>query len=138
MVKDTKLYDILGINSDATDTEIKKAFNKLSKQWHPDKCRGTDAQNKQATEKFQEINDAKETLLHSNKRRAYDEMGMDFFRQENQQAQRAGPNPFGDFADFGNIFGNNFDKNVGNNFCDDFGNDFGIDFCDDFGNHFGV
>jgi DnaJ-class molecular chaperone len=106
MVKDTQLYDTLEINFDATNSEIKKAFNKLSKEWHPDKWSSrTDAEKKQATEKFQEISNAKEILLDREKREAYDKLGMDFFNPENQQDQHTGPNPF---ADFGNIFGGGF------------------------------
>lgn len=104
MVKDTKLYDILEIKSDATDAQIKKAYNKLSKIWHPDKHPDPE-EKKKASEKFQEINNAKETLLNQESRKIYDEIGMDFFNPENQAAQHAGPNPF---ADFGNIFGGGF------------------------------
>ena len=109
MVKDTKLYDILEINPDATDAQIKKAYNKLSKIWHPDKHTDLD-EKKEATERFQEINQAKETLLNKDSRKIYDDIGMDFFNAENQTAQNAGPNPF---ADFGNIFGGGFPFNMG-------------------------
>lgn len=104
MVKDTKLYDVLEIKPDATDAQIKKAYNKLSKIWHPDKHSDPE-EKKEATETFQEINRAKETLLNQESRKIYDEIGMDFFNAENQAAQNAGPNPF---ADFGNIFGGGF------------------------------
>lgn len=70
MVKDTKLYDILGISPNATDTEIKKAFYTLSKKWHPDKNDSEDAKIK-----FQEINQAKDILLDTQKRQMYDELG---------------------------------------------------------------
>ncbi len=109
MVKDTKLYDILEIKPDATEAQIKKAYNKLSKIWHPDKH--TDPEDKKkASEKFQEINRAKETLLNHESRKVYDDIGMDFFNPENQAPQNAGPNPF---ADFGNIFGGGFPFGMG-------------------------
>ena len=109
MVKDTKLYDILEIKSDATDAQIKKAYNKLSKIWHPDKHIDPD-EKKEATNMFQEINQAKETLLNKESRKLYDDIGMDIFNAENQAAQNNGPNPF---ADFGNIFGAGFPFNMG-------------------------
>jgi DnaJ-class molecular chaperone len=109
MVKDTKLYDILEINTDASDAQIKKAYNKLSKIWHPDKHSDPDKK-KEATNMFQEINQAKETLLNKESRKLYDDIGMDIFNAENQAQHNAGPNPF---ADFGNIFGAGFPFNMG-------------------------
>jgi DnaJ family protein A protein 2 len=109
MVKDTKLYDILEIKPEATDAQIKKAYNKMSKIWHPDKHSDPD-EKKEATEMFQEINKAKETLLNKESRKLYDDIGMDIFNAENQAPQNPGPNPF---ADFGNIFGAGFPFNMG-------------------------
>ncbi len=109
MVKDSKLYDILEIKPDATDAQIKKAYNKLSKIWHPDKHPEPEAK-KKASEKFQEINQAKETILNPESRKIYDDIGMDFFNPENQGGPPPGPNPFGDF---GNIFGGGFPFGMG-------------------------
>jgi len=109
MVKDTKLYDILEIKSDATEVQIKKAYNRLSKIWHPDKHSDIEKK-KEETKMFQEINKAKETLLNNESRKLYDDIGMDIFNAENQAAQNAGSNPF---ADFGNIFGAGFPFNMG-------------------------
>jgi DnaJ family protein A protein 2 len=109
MVKDTKLYDILEIKPEATDAQIKKAYNKMSKIWHPDKHSDPN-EKKEATEMFQEINRAKETLLNKESRKLYDDIGMDIFNAENQVPQNHGPNPF---ADFGNIFGAGFPFNMG-------------------------
>ncbi|CAF0798000.1 unnamed protein product [Didymodactylos carnosus] len=60
-------YSVLGIKKNANDTEIKKAFYKKAREWHPDK-------NSQpcAEEKFKEVNKAYETLSDANKRRTYD------------------------------------------------------------------
>ena len=55
MVKDTTLYDRLEISHDSDENQIKKAYNKLSKQWHPDKHIGN-AEKEKATLKFKEIN----------------------------------------------------------------------------------
>jgi curved DNA-binding protein CbpA len=55
MVRDTKLYDVLGVKTDASDSDLKKAYHKLSIKWHPDK----NPDNKEeATKKFQEISEA--------------------------------------------------------------------------------
>jgi DnaJ-class molecular chaperone len=61
-------YNILGLEETATKDEIKKAYRKLSLQWHPDKNPG----NSIAIEKFQKISEAYETLSDENKRHEYD------------------------------------------------------------------
>ena len=79
MVRDTKLYDVLNISSDANDNDIKKAYRKLSIKWHPDK----NPDNKEAaTEKFQEISEAYSILSDSDKRKQYDAYGMDFLKNQ--------------------------------------------------------
>ena len=62
MVYDSILYDRLEISPDATNTDIKKAFNRLSKIWHPDK-RNNDEDIDKVNQKFHEINEAKEILF---------------------------------------------------------------------------
>lgn len=110
MVKDTKLYDILEVKPDASDAEIKKAYNRLSKLWHPDKHQGTD-KIKEATQKFQEINKAKTLLLDAEKRKVYNEVGMSMFEHDSEgDAASGGRNPFGDF---GNMFGGGFPFGMG-------------------------
>jgi len=74
MVKDLTLYSRLDISPNATETEIKKAYGKMSKQWHPDK---NPDNIEESTKKFQEINEAKEILLNPDKRAIYNEVGMD-------------------------------------------------------------
>lgn len=98
-------YNILGVDKNATQDEIKKAFRKLSLKWHPDRQQGkSDEEKKAAEEKFKEISEAYETLSDKDKRAAYDNPG---FARMNGQG-----NPFGDFANmfhddpfFGDIFG---------------------------------
>jgi curved DNA-binding protein CbpA len=72
MVKDTTLYDRLEVLPSADENEIKKAYNRLSKKWHPDK--NIDNQ-EEANQKFQEITLAKEVLLDSEKRDLYNKIG---------------------------------------------------------------
>ncbi|MER3422173.1 MAG: molecular chaperone DnaJ [Nitrospiraceae bacterium] len=67
-------YETLGINRDASEEEIKKAYRKLARQYHPDLQSG-DHQKKIAEEKFKEINEAYEVLSDPEKRRRYDLFG---------------------------------------------------------------
>lgn len=97
MVKDTTLYDRLQIPTDATDSQINKAFHKLSKQWHPDKHQEQE-QKEEASKKFQEIQQAKEILLDEQKRQLYDQIGMDIL--EHNQEHQSGGFPFGGMPGF--------------------------------------
>lgn len=64
-------YEILNVKKDATANEIKKSFKKLAKQYHPDR----NPNNKEAEEKFKEINEAYEILGDEEKRKNYDMYG---------------------------------------------------------------
>eukprot|EP01119_Soliformovum_irregulare_P004265 TRINITY_DN1525_c0_g1_i1.p1 TRINITY_DN1525_c0_g1~~TRINITY_DN1525_c0_g1_i1.p1 ORF type:complete len:411 (-),score=130.15 TRINITY_DN1525_c0_g1_i1:216-1448(-) len=68
MVKESKLYDILGVPTDANEGTIKKAYLKLAKQYHPDK-------NPEGAEKFKEISVAYEILSDQEKKEVYDRYG---------------------------------------------------------------
>ena len=72
MVKDTKLYDILGVKSNATESELKKAYRKLSMKWHPDKNPNNV---EESTQKFNDIAEAYEVLSNTQKRKQYDIFG---------------------------------------------------------------
>ena len=73
--KSTKLYDILGVNSNASDSEIKKAYRKKAMKYHPDK---STPQNKESNEeKFKSISHAYDILKDSEKRSTYDKFGED-------------------------------------------------------------
>ena len=67
-------YSVLGISRDATEEDIKKAFRKLARQYHPDVAKDK----KTAEAKFKEINEAHEVLSDPAKRRKYDELGADW------------------------------------------------------------
>ncbi|RYP56535.1 hypothetical protein DL771_011854 [Monosporascus sp. 5C6A] len=71
MVKETKLYDALGVSPGATDQELKKAYKTGALKFHPDKNRG----NPEAETKFKEISHAYEILSDSQKRALYDQYG---------------------------------------------------------------
>merc|ERR1711998_433938 len=66
-----KLYQVLGVDKNANDQEIKKAYHKLAMKYHPDKNKD----NKEAEDKFKEINEAYEILSNKKKREMYDEYG---------------------------------------------------------------
>ncbi len=106
-------YKILGVDRKATQDEIKKTYRKLAMKYHPDQNRG----NKQAEEKFKEINEAYEVLGDAKKREKYDQLGSSY-----SQWQQAGGNPGNfnwnewvsqqpqggrqvDMGDFGDVFG---------------------------------
>lgn len=69
-------YEILGLDKNASDKDISKAFKKMSLKWHPDRwSTGTDEEKKNAEEKFKEINEANSVLSDPKKRRNYDTFG---------------------------------------------------------------
>ena len=67
-------YKILGIKKNATDKEIKKAYRKLARKYHPD----INPDSKEAEKKFKEINEANEVLSNTENRKKYDKYGKDW------------------------------------------------------------
>lgn len=67
-------YEILGVPRNASDADIKKAFRKLAREYHPDVAKDK----KKAEEKFKEINEAYDVLSDSGKRKKYDELGANW------------------------------------------------------------
>lgn len=91
-------YQILGVKRDASEKEIRSAFRKLARQYHPD----VNKDNPDAGMRFREINEAHEVLSDPEKRKMYDQYGADW--QRYQQAQAAGFDPSAGQADFSQWF----------------------------------
>ena len=109
-------YNILGVNKSASQADIKKAFKKLARKYHPDLNPNDDT----AKHKFQEINEANEVLSDPEKRKKFDAYGenwkhadqMDAQKQRSQQGHGANFDGFsgggGDYSDFfESFFGSN-------------------------------
>ncbi len=97
-------YEVLGVNKNATEDELKKAFRQQAKKYHPDMNPG----DKEAEAKFKEVNEAYEVLSNSEKRARYDQFGhagVDPSYGAGQSGQGFGGGFSGGFTgDFGDIF----------------------------------
>ncbi len=96
MATDTKrdYYEVLGVNKSASDPDIKKAFRKLARKYHPD----VNPKDKTAEQKFKEINEAYEVLSDAKKRQQYDQFGHAAFG--GGYGPGAGPGGAGGFEGF--------------------------------------
>jgi molecular chaperone DnaJ len=96
-------YEVLGVNRDADDETLKKAYRRLAMKWHPDR----NPDNPKAEEHFKEAKEAYEVLSDDHRRAAYDQYGH--AGVDPGVAAGAGAAGFGNFADaFGDIFGDIF------------------------------
>lgn len=106
------LYTILGVSKDVSEKDLKSAYRKLAKTWHPDKFGDKpEKEKKEAEEKFKEITEAYNILSDKGKRQQYDMFGTvdgstSGGRWSNTNADDIfrdfmGGNPFGDFGSFG-------------------------------------
>lgn len=108
-------YEVLGVDRNVTDDELKKVYRRLAKKYHPDANPDNRAE---AEEKFKEVSEAYEVLSDSQKRRMYDQFGHD-------GPQAGGPgggyysytssgfDGFSDFGDLGDIFSSFFGGGTG-------------------------
>ena len=117
MAEKRDYYEVLGVNKNATDEELKKAYRKLAKKYHPD----ANPDNKEEAEKkFKEVNEAYEILSDSQKRQMYDQFGFDgpqgfgggqgggYYSYGSGFDGFSGFSDFGDFGDLGDIFSSFF------------------------------
>lgn len=116
MAQKRDYYEVLGVSKNATDDELKKAFRKLAKKYHPD----ANPDNKEEAEKkFKEVNEAYETLSDKQKRQMYDQFGFDgpqnfgggqggYYSYGSGFDGFGGFSDFGDFGDLGDIFSSFF------------------------------
>ena len=107
-------YDVLGVARNASGEGIKKAYRKLAHQYHPDVAKDK----KTAEEKFKELNEANEVLSDPEKRRKYDELGVNWDHPERQPAHSengfaGGPDGGSEFHFDGTGFSDFFEQYFG-------------------------
>lgn len=111
MAEKRDYYEVLGVEKNADEATIKKAYRGLAKKYHPDMNPG----DKEAELKFKEVNEAYAVLSDSQKRAQYDQFGHAAFEQGGAGAGGGfdGFGGFGGFSDLGDIFGNIFGGGFG-------------------------
>jgi curved DNA-binding protein len=119
MIEFIDYYNILGIPKTAGENDIKSAYRKLARKYHPD----LNPNNKEAEKKFKEVNEANEVLSDPEKRKKYDKYGKDWKhaehfekaeQQQNQSGDYSNQQGTGDFAgDFSDFFESLFGSSAG-------------------------
>ena len=108
MAEEFDYYEVLGVNRDVSDADLKKAYRKMAKKYHPDLHPG----DKEAEEKFKQINEAFEVLSDPDKRARYDQYGRAGVDPSYGGGGGAGYGDFGGFDGFGDL-GDIFDTMFG-------------------------
>ena len=110
MAENRDYYEVLGVSKNASEDEIKRAYKKLARKYHPDMNPG----DKEAEEKFKEANEANEVLSNPEKKAKYDQFGFAGV-DPNYGAGQGGYGGAGgfDFGDLGDIFGSFFGGGFG-------------------------
>ncbi|XP_027908175.1 dnaJ homolog subfamily B member 9-like isoform X3 [Vigna unguiculata] len=106
--KSNDFYTILGLNKECTELELKNAYKKLAKKWHPDRCSasGNSELVEQAKKKFQEIGEAYSVLSDANKRLMYDVGVYDSDDDENENGEES-------FEELQQLFEDMFQADIG-------------------------
>ena len=102
-------YEVLGVEKSASEDEIKKAYKKLARKYHPD----LNPDNKEAEEKFKEVNEAYEILSDAQKKARYDQFGFAGVDPNYGAGAGGGFDGGFDFNDLGDIFGSFFGGGFG-------------------------
>lgn len=102
-------YEVMGVPKNASEDEIKKAYRKLAKKYHPDLNPG----DKEAEAKFKEVNEAYEVLSDQDKRARYDQFGHAGVDPNYGAGAAGGGSPFGQDIDLGDIFSSFFGGGFG-------------------------
>lgn len=105
-------YDILGVSKSASKEEIKKAYKKMAKKYHPDLNKGDSS----AEQKFKDINEAASVLTNDNKRAQYDQFGSEGMKYGQQSGFGGGAGGFGGFGGAGFDMNDIFESFFGGGF----------------------
>eukprot|EP00256_Glycine_max_P063398 XP_014633197.1 dnaJ homolog subfamily B member 9 isoform X2 [Glycine max] len=106
--KSNNFYSILGLSKECTELELKNAYRKLAKKWHPDRCSATGNLElvEEAKKKFQEIREAYSVLSDANKRLMYDVGVYDSDDDENENGEES-------FEELQQLFEDMFQADIG-------------------------
>jgi DnaJ-class molecular chaperone len=97
MPVDMTYYNLLGVNADVSDAQLKKAYKKSAMKYHPDRVQGGEEEKKKAEDKFKEISEAYAVLSDKDKRHIYDQVGV-------KGMNEGAGNSAGGFGGFGDAF----------------------------------